>query len=75
MPRFEFVEKLPGRARPALSHVLQALTNAFVFVRLRGNIQQPLVDCRLLHNRRELSSHWCSQNTRHLRLSRILHGC
>src|ERR1700687_1354892 len=38
------------RSSTSVSYIIQPLTNGFVIVGAGGNIQQPLVGCRILHD-------------------------
>jgi len=46
MRTFELGEELPNRPQPSISLVLKALSDAFLRIRPRGDIEQPLGDFR-----------------------------
>jgi hypothetical protein len=68
---FEVREKLPRRPDPALFHVLQTLTDAFLGIGAGGNVEQALIGCGVLHDGRRLSFHSKDDGT--LRFFELLH--
>jgi hypothetical protein len=51
---FELGEKLPRWPCPSCFHILQTLTDSFVFIRAGGNIEQALIGLGILHHSRGL---------------------
>jgi len=50
MPGFELGEKFARRSDPSLSDVLQALTDAFLRIRVSSDIQQAPIGFGVLYN-------------------------
>ena len=49
MPGFRLVEELPCLVHPSLSHILHTLADAFLGVRVGGDIQQVLISFGIKH--------------------------
>jgi len=67
---FEVREEFASRAIPPLCHIVKSLPDAFASIRLRGDIQQPLIRGGILHDSRSLSLY--SQNYWTLRRLQLL---
>jgi len=67
----EIVEHLSDGSSPALSYVIKPLPNRLEYIRLRGNVQQPLIGFRILNDSSSFSLH--SENHRPFTLLDLLH--
>ena len=67
----EYFQCFARGTHTALLHVFQALADAFLFIRLRGDIQKSLIGFGILHDGFGLSAD--GENERFFRLLEMLH--
>ena len=54
---FELIEELPRRTGLSFARILQALLDSFFGLSAGGDIEQALIDLRVLHDSRSLAFH------------------
>jgi hypothetical protein len=57
VPGFKLSEKLSGWPESSILYVFQALTDAFLGIGSRGNVEQALISLGVLHDSRGLPVH------------------